>query len=184
MRPTLWKLAVCAAFGSALAVGSAWAQASEEQASEGGRGRTTTILSFDTMRGNPGNGDPANVIRGLDGAGSSWAILHSVHGVLRSNGQLIVIVRGLVVSASGQDQDVNPVPQFRAALSCQDPSDPTQGQLFFTNPVPATTGKGAGDANIVGRVQLPPTCFAPLILITSPPTSTSPDGVWFAVTGF
>ena len=144
---------------------------------------TTTILSFDTMIGNPGNGDPANVIRGFAGAGSPWGFLRSVHGVLRSNGQLIVIVRGLVITA-GADLDQNPVPQFRAALSCQDPTDPNQGQLFFTELVPATTGNRAGDANIVGRLQLPASCFAPLILVTSPPSASSPDGAWFAVTGF
>lgn len=136
------------------------------------------------MRGNPGNGDPANVVRGLAGGGGSWTILRSVHGMLRSNGQLIVIVRGLVVSAPGQDQDVNPVPQFRAALSCEDPTAPDQGQLYFTDLVPATTGKDAGDANIIGRVQLPETCFAPLVLITSPPSASSPNGAWFAVTGY
>ena len=78
----------------------------------------------------------------------------------------------------------NPVPQFRAALSCQDPADPNGGQLFFTDLFPATTGDKAGDANIIGRVTLPATCFAPLILIGSPPSSSSPDGAWFAVTGF
>ncbi len=141
---------------------------------------STTILSFDTMIGNPGSSDPANVIRGLNGAGSPWSILRSVHGVLRSNGQLIVVVSGLVVTAGTE----NPVPQFRAALSCQDPTDPTQGQLFFTDLVKATTGKDAGDATIIGRLKLPATCFAPLILITSPPSATAPDGAWFAVTGF
>jgi len=141
---------------------------------------STTILAFDTMIGNPGPNDPANVIRGFNGGGAPWAILRSVHGLLRSNGQLIVIVRGLVVAPLG----ANPVPQFRAALSCQDPADPNGGQLFFTGLFPATMGDKAGDANIIGRVTLPATCFAPLILIGSPPSPSSPDGAWFAVTGF
>lgn len=161
------------------------AHAQDGPATENLRRGATTILSFDSMIGNPGNGDPANVIRGFSGAGSPWAVAGAVHGLLRSDGQLIVVVHGLVI-ASGQLKDQNPVAQFRAALSCQDPTDPTMGQLFFTDLFPATTGGGArtGDSSIVGRLTLPPTCFAPLIFIGSPPSSTSPDGAWFAVTGF
>jgi hypothetical protein len=177
VQTTLSKLAALLCLALALICGPALAQ---EAAEAQGQHGTTTILSFDTMIGNPGSSDPANVIRGLNGAGGAWSILRSVHGVLRSNGQLIVIVSGLVVTEGAE----NPVPQLRAALSCQDPTDPTQGQLFFTGLVPATTGKEAGNASIIGRVQLPATCFAPLILITSPPSATAPDGVWFAVTGF
>ena len=133
------------------------------------------------MIGNPGPADPANVIRGFNGGGAPWT-LRSVHGALHSNGQLVVIVRGLVLAGGGG----NPVPQFRAALSCQDPQDPTQGQLFFTGLFAATTGtaRNAGNANLVGQLALPSPCFAPLILIGSPPSQASPDGVWFAVTGF
>jgi len=175
MRSTLSRLGLLALLCLALLGRQAAAQEANEE-----RGGGTTILSFDTMTGNPGKGDPANVIRGLNGGGAPWAILRSAHGVLRSNGQLIVIVRGLVVAGL----DSNPVPQFRAGVSCQDPADPNSGVLFFTNLATATTGKGAGDANIIGRVQLPAHCLAPVVLITSPPSDTSPDGVWFAATGF
>jgi len=141
------------------------------------------VLQFDTMTGNPGNGNPANVIRGLQGGGVPWVILHSVHGELTRSGKLHVRVRGLVIPIAPFDNS-NPVGMFRAALSCQDPIDANNGQLFFTNLFPATTGAGAGDADIDGQVQLPDSCLAPIVLITSPPSTSSPDGAWFAATGF
>lgn len=150
----------------------------------GFNGGGAVVLQFDTMIGNPGNGDPANVVRGFDGAGSPWSI-RAVHGFLRSNGELVAVVQNLIISG-GADKGSNPVSDFRAALSCQDPTDATQGQLFFTGTARAETGSGntAGDSVIVGRLQMPDHCIAPLILIGSPPSATSPNGAWFAVTGF
>ncbi len=186
MRRALGILGTIACLASAVLALPARAQdSSDTPDTTAARRGTFTILSFDVMTGNPGSTEAANVIRGFNGGGSPWAITGSVHGLLRSNGQLIVVVKGLVISG-GQDKGQNPVPQFRAALSCQDPADATAGQLYFTDLVPATTGSGsqAGDATIIGRVALPPACFAPLIFIASPPSSSSPAGAWFAVTGY
>ncbi len=133
------------------------------------------------MIGNPGPGSVLNVARGYNGAGAPGTILRSVRGELKSDGRLTVHVSGLVIPVTNNS---NPVAQFRAALSCEDPSDLTNSQLFFTDLFPATTGIDAGNSDINGRVQLPSTCFAPLVFISSPPSPSNANGVWFAVTGF
>ncbi|HVR27762.1 MAG TPA: hypothetical protein VMU26_31075 [Candidatus Polarisedimenticolia bacterium] len=137
-----------------------------------------TILSFGTMIGDPGTGTPAakekNVIRGYVGPASPW-LISSVQGSLKSNGALTVSVRGLVLP-----DGTNPVPFFRAALSCQDPANSTKGELFFTKTFRADA---KGNSNIVGTVSLPSHCIAPIILVTSPAVPGNPAGVWFAVTG-
>ena len=136
------------------------------------------IVTFSTMIGDPGNGTPAakakNVIRGYLGPDSPW-LISSVQGSLKSNGALTVTVRGLVLP-----DGTNPVPFFRAALSCQDPADSTKGKLFFTKTFPADA---KGNSNIAGTVSLPGHCIAPIILVTSPAVPGNSAGFWFAVTG-
>jgi hypothetical protein len=138
-----------------------------------------TILSFGTMIGDPGNGTPAdkakNVIRGYLGPDSPWLILHSAQGTLKTDGSLTVTVRGLVLP-----DGTNPVPFFRAALSCQDPANSTKGKLFFTKTFPADA---SGNSNIAGTVKLPSECIAPIILVTSPALAGNSAGFWFSVTG-
>jgi hypothetical protein len=125
------------------------------------------------MIGDPGSG-PSNVIRGYSGPPSPW-VIHSVLGTLKADGSLTAVVRGLVLP-----DGINPVPFFRAALSCQDPANSTKGKLFFTKMFPADA---SGNSNIVGTVMLPSECIAPIVLITSPPVGVNFDGFWFAVTG-
>jgi len=137
-----------------------------------------TILSFGTMIGDPGTGTPAdkakNVIRGYSGPPFPW-LIRSAQGTLKTNGSLTVTVRGLVLP-----NGTNPVPFFRAALSCQDPANSTKGKLFFTKTFPADT---KGNSNIAGTVRLPSECIAPIILVTSPSVPGNADGFWFSVTG-
>jgi hypothetical protein len=137
-----------------------------------------TILSFSTMIGDPGNATAAakakDVIRGYMGPGSPWFI-KSVQGTLKTDGSLTVMVKGLVLS-----NGTNPVPFFRAAVSCQDPADSNKGMLFFTKTFAADA---AGNSDIAGTVKLPSHCIAPIVLITSPAEAGDADGVWFAVTG-
>jgi hypothetical protein len=132
-----------------------------------------TILSFGTMIGDPGSG-PSNVIRGYSGPPAPW-VIHSVMGTLKTDGSLTVTVRGLVLT-----NNTNPVPFFRAALSCQDPANSNKGKLFFTKEFRADAN---GNSDIVGTVSLPSKCVAPIVLITSPPVMNNFDGFWFAVTG-
>ena len=85
-----------------------------------------TILTFGTMIGDPGSG--------------------SFQGSLKSNGALTVTVRGLVLP-----DRTNPVPFFRAAVSCQDPANSTKGELFFTKTFRADA---KGNSDIAGTVSL------------------------------
>jgi len=91
---------------------------------------------------------------------------------------LEIKIRGLVFAA-GPNTDANTVPAFRAIVSCLGGDGSVQNVM--TDPFPATTGpasSGGGNAKIDTTVSLPQPCIAPIIFITSP------NGAWFAVTGF
>jgi hypothetical protein len=137
------------------------------------------VLAFDNMIGDPGNATPAarakNVIRGYLGPDSPWVIKGFVKGELKTNKQLQITVRGLVLP-----NGTNPVPFFRGAVSCQDPTNSTKGKLFFTKTFSATS---AGNSNIEASVPLPAHCIAPIVLVSSPAVPGNPAGFWFAVTG-
>ena len=137
------------------------------------------LVSFSSMLGDPGNGTPGaaarNVIRGYQGPPPPWIILHSITGQLKTDGTITVTVRGLVLT-----NKTNPVPFFRAALSCQSPTDSTKGKLFFTKSFPADA---AGNADIADTITMPLHCIAPIVLVTSPPVPGNSAGFWFAVTG-
>ena len=120
----------------------------------------------------------ANAIRGVAGGGLPWEI-DSGSADLRAGGQLHVDVEGLVLARRSPVppnlQGTNPVPQFKAIVSCLT----TTGGVattsnVSTSPVPASS---SGDAEIDTTVALPSPCFAPIIFVTSP------TGAWFAVTG-
>ena len=137
------------------------------------------ILDFDVMAGvtAPFTGD-TNKVRDLAGGGLPWE-LDQAKGTLRSDGRLKVEVEGLVLARRAPVptnlRGTNPVPNFKAIVSCL---TTTGGSTVPTNVetglVPATT---SGDAEIDTTVDLPSTCFAPIVFVTSP------TGQWFAVTG-
>lgn len=146
---------------------------------------TPKILEFDTMVGvpRPYTGS-VNPIRGVNGGGLPW-VIGFAKGELSVNGDLEVTVRGLVIDpndpaaitagVAGQ----NPAAAFRAIVSClskDESGNPTTVNLM-TDPFPATTGLGAGDAKIEAHLDLPSPCIAPIIFITNP------GGAWFAATG-
>lgn len=160
-----WILAVVLAVGLGLVA----------QASFAGSGPNSTVLRFKTMVGTvaPYLG-PANAIRGVPGAGAPWSI-DKANGTLKENGDLEVEVRGLIITGTG----ANPVPTFRAVVSCQSIAD---GAAVIVNrvtaPFPATT---TGDAQFEGNVNLPIPCIAPIVFVTN--GTGDPPGVWFSVTG-
>lgn len=140
-------------------------------ASGAGSAGPATILKADTLAGVSGPYvGSANPIRGINGGGLPWSIAEG-KAVLEADGRLEVKVEGLVLTAT----QANPVPSFRAVVSCQTISD---GMAAVTNvstdPFPATT---TGDSKIEATVALPTPCFAPIVFVTSP------TGAWFAVTG-
>jgi hypothetical protein len=72
---------------------------------------------------------------------------------------------------------MNPSPNFRGLVSCLSIGD--DGEVttvnVSTDDFPADSD---GNSDIEATVELPVTCFAPIIFVTSP------TGAWFAMTGF
>ena len=138
-----------------------------------------TILEFHSM--SPVTGPfvgSANPQRGLNGGGLPWMI-DSAHGQLQSDGTLEIQVDGLVLandpSVPAALRGTNPVPSFRAVVSCLVASGSSVGTSnVATGPFPASK---AGDAKVETAVMLPRHCVAPEIFVTSPTEA------WFAVTG-
>ena len=119
-----------------------------------------------------------NPIRGLAGGGLPW-VIDSGSADLRAGGQLHVEVEGLVLARRSPVppnlQGTNPVPQFKAIVSClTTTAGVATTSNISTSPVPASS---SGDAEIDTTVALPSPCFAPIVFVTSP------TGAWFAVTG-
>jgi hypothetical protein len=135
----------------------------------------TSLLKFKTMIAVTGPFvGPTNPIQGVGGAGRPWVISEG-QGELKSNGELDVRVRGLVLASSL----TNPLANFRAVLSCQ--SIDTDGNptivTVSTDNFPATP---EGDADINATIEVPSPCFAPIVFVTTP----TPDPPrWLAVTG-
>jgi hypothetical protein len=131
-----------------------------------------TILHFDTMT--PVTGPyvgTANPIRTVPGGGLPWIITAGT-GSLKTDGHLLVHVRGLVLARQG----TNPVPDFEAIVSCQtiSPAGAATITNLSTAPFPAST---AGNSDINATVSLPHPCIAPIVFVASP------TGAWFAATG-
>ena len=138
-----------------------------------------SVLKFDVMVGvtGPYTGS-ANSIRGVPGGGLPWEVAEA-HGKLSAGGELKITVEGLVLArrdpVPAALQGTNPVPNFKAIVSCQ---TITGGAATTTNVetglVPAS---GTGDATMRADVALPSPCIAPIVFVTSP------NGAWFAATG-
>jgi hypothetical protein len=175
MRKISWLLAAAsaAALVSAAAVQSVAASTGPGPA---------TVLKFATMTPvtSPYVG-PANPIRGIAGGGLPW-VLTAATGSLKSDGHLLVTVRGLVLAR--QDpvppalQGTNPFPDFRALVSCQ--SIDADNTAVIAN---ISTGDfkadPAGDSKIDTTVSLPTPCIAPIVFVTGP----TGFNVWFSATG-
>jgi hypothetical protein len=137
------------------------------------------VLAFNTMAPVvvPFTGS-ANAIRGVSGGGLPWQI-DMAHGLLGSDGRLLVQVQGLVLLEAAPVppnlQGTNPIPLFRAIVSCQTiVGGAATTANVTTDPFAATT---TGDSKIQATVTLPSPCVAPIIFVG--PSATT----WFAVTG-
>jgi hypothetical protein len=137
------------------------------------------ILEFDTLVGVTGPFvGSANPIRGLSGGGLPWQISEG-EGELKANGSLEVEVEGLVLldgpPVPPERRGTNPVPEFRAVVSCLTIVDGVAGTTnVSTGTFPASP---SGDSEIEAKVALPQPCIAPIVFVTSP------TGAWFAATG-
>jgi hypothetical protein len=175
MRQMSWPLAAAgaAALVSGLAV--------QGVAASTGPG-PATVVKFAAMT--PVTGPyvgPANPVRGVPGGGLPW-ILTAATGSLKSDGHLLVVVRGLVLADQPPVPPVlrgtNPFADFRALVSCQ--SIGAGNTAVIAN---VSTGvfkaDPAGDSTIDATVNLPAPCIAPIVFVTGPAVFD----VWFAATG-
>jgi len=119
-----------------------------------------------------------NAIRGLAGGGLPWEIGDATAD-LRADGRLHVDVEGLVLARRAPVratlQGTNPIPQFKAIVSCLTTSSGAATTSNVSTPLVAASP--TGDAEIDATVDLPSPCFAPIVFVTSP------GGAWFAVSG-
>ncbi len=139
-----------------------------------------TVFEFEMMVGVSGPFvGTANPIRGVNGGGFPWQIAEG-EAELDASGRLRVEVEGLVLfdgpPVPPALRGTNPVPSFRAILSCLTVS---AGAASTTNVMTATfPATATGDAEIDQVITVPSPCFAPIVFVTSP------GGAWFAVGGF
>ena len=140
-----------------------------------------TILKFSVMTPVTGPYTGAsNPIRTVPGGGLPW-IITSGTGSLKSDGRVLIHVRGLVLADEAPVppnlQGINPIPDFTAIVSCQ--TIGADGTATITNvstgQFPAST---AGNADINARVKLPQPCIAPIVFVFG-----APNVGWFAATG-
>ncbi|HEY3310684.1 MAG TPA: hypothetical protein VGK00_03495 [Anaerolineales bacterium] len=145
--------------------------------------KATNILEFGSMTGVPRPYTGAtNAIRMVPGGGLPWVVGSAV-GELKSNGNLEIVVMGLVIDPNDPAAisrglaGTNPSPNFKAIVSClsRDASGNPTTENRSTGLFPASP---TGDARIEATLSLPQPCIAPIIFVTSP------TGSWFAATGF
>jgi len=176
MRKLIWILTATSAI-ALLSVAAAQAA----PASQAHRG-PATVLKFDTMA--PVTGPyvgTANPIRGIAGGGLPW-MLKSATGSLKKNGHVLVVVRGLVLANQAPVppalRGTNPIPDFRAIVSCQSIGAGNTAAVVNVSTVNFKASK-AGNSRIDARVKLPRPCIAPIVFVTAP----AGNDAWFAATG-
>ena len=120
-------------------------------------------------------------IRGVPGGGLPW-VIDKGEVKLSDGGELKVEVEGLVIdpAAASQNAGSNPVASFKAIVSCLtvNSEDAATTVNVETGIYPATIGFGAGDSKFKETLVLPDPCIAPIVFVTSP------NGSWFAASGF
>jgi hypothetical protein len=126
-----------------------------------------TLLEFDSMTPVTGAAVGAVNDRGLTGGGLPW-VIRSGRGEVDASGDVDVRVKGLVIPVAPLN-GTNPVPFFRATVSCLTPGGTVN---VSTGLFPASS---EGDAKIDGHVTLPATCNHPEVFVVSP------GGAWFAM---
>jgi len=176
MRKLIWILTATSAI-ALLSVAAAQAA----PASQAHRG-PATVLKFDTMA--PVTGPyvgTANPIRGIAGGGLPW-MLKSATGSVKKNGHVLVVVRGLVLANQAPVppalRGTNPIPDFRAIVSCQSIGGGNSAAVVNVSTVNFKASK-AGNSRIDARVKLPRPCIAPIVFVTA----AAGNDAWFAATG-
>lgn len=142
-------------------------------------GRGGPVLDSKRMAGNDLTGS-AGAIRGVDAGGLPW-VVDDARARLKADGELDVRVEGLIIDpdADHAAAGTNPVPQFRAIVSCLSPDG--SGHVVETVRTETFTASEAGDARIEAELDVPDPCLAPIVLVAGPEEILGSD-VWFAVT--
>ncbi len=155
----IWRKSLVSAIAALSLVGMGTISAG---AHEGG-----TLLEFDSMT--PVTNGAVGTVnsRGLTGGGLPWAITSGT-GEVDRRGEVEVSVTGLVIPVA-PFFGTNPVPFFKAILSCITPHGVVN---VSTGNFPASM---AGDSTIHGFVRVPHPCKFPILFVTSP------TGAWFAM---
>lgn len=140
-------------------------------------------IEFDTMAGNQGPfvGE-AGAIRGVPAGGLPWTLEEGSAELRRDD--LEVEVEGLVLDPDDDrvPEDLagtNPVPSFKAVLSCLTFED-SERRVENVETDPVETDE-EGDAKIEAEVDVPGPCYAPVVFVTA--GSDPPGTIWFAVGG-
>jgi hypothetical protein len=109
------------------------------------------------------------MLHGVTAGGAPWVIKQSEFQLF-GNGQVVAVIRGLVIPALGTP---GPVKTVDAALYCGNETTPA-----------ATTASApiseAGNAVIISKVSLPSTCLTPAVLINP----NSIGSIYIGTSGF
>ncbi len=138
------------------------------------------VIKFTSMVGVSGPlRGTSNPIRGVIGGGLPWRVADA-RGLLNAGGHLRIHVTGLVLADDPSVPEnlrlVNPLPSFRATVSCltiDGMGNPAEANVSTDN----FLASSSGDSKIDAALTLPTPCFAPIIFVTAP------AGMWLAVTG-
>jgi hypothetical protein len=137
--------------------------------SVGADGRGDVLVSFDSMTPVMGAAVGAVNDRGIKGGGFPWAIT-SGKGSVDHQGDVSATVKGLVIPVApffGK----NPVPVFKAVVSCITPDGVVN---VSTSNFPASM---AGDSTINATVDLPHPCKDPEVFVGA---TVGGRFLWFA----
>lgn len=141
------------------------------------------VVEFGSMVGNQGPfvGE-AGAIRGIPAGGLPW-LLDEGKAELQTD-EIEVEVEGLVLHPEDDRvpadlQGTNPVPQFKAVVSCLTFAD-GERSTDTVESAPVDVGED-GDAKIEAEIELPDPCYAPIVFVSA----GGPDfpTIWFAVGG-
>jgi hypothetical protein len=138
------------------------------------------LLKTDRFRGSV----PGVAIRDVASGGRPW-VIGSGEAKLEADGTFKLEVEGLVFPPGTVINGVDvsgtrgPITHFAATLSCIQ-ADGTTANVTTTG-FPATT---TGDGHVKTKIDVPPVCYAPVVLVRSFNPTTGVPGNWFAVTGF
>jgi|SRR5215472_10570231 hypothetical protein len=98
---------------------------------------------------------PGQSIGGVNSGGAAWT-LGSGHITLNAQGELNLVVHGLVLPSLG---NAGPVTQVEASLVCGG----SGGTIAATTD--AVSLNSSGDAHIIGNITIPASCIGPVILV-------------------